>query len=219
MIHVPMFWPIMTGSAMLNEMLPVMARACRLPSEAAELWMSAVIPAPTKMAMMGLSRIVKTSLNCGKSASGFTAPLIMVMPVIKMAKPTHTEPMSFFLLLLVNMMRMMPMSATMGEKLSGFKSCTKTLSLVMPERLKIHAVTVVPMFEPMMTPMVCPSSMMPELTRPTSMTVIAEEDWIAMVMPMPSKRALKRFEVMERKIRSSLPPTIFSRLEESKCMP
>lgn len=89
----------------------------------------------------------------------------------------------------------------------------------MPERLKIHAVTVVPMFEPMMTPMVCPSSMMPELTRPTSMTVIAEEDWIAMVMPMPSKRALKRFEVMERKIRSSLPPTIFSRLEESKCMP
>ena len=70
----------------------------------------------------------------------------------------------------------------------------------MPERLKIHAVTVVPMFEPMMTPMVCPSSMMPELTRPTSMTVIAEEDWIAMVMPMPSKRALKRFEVMERKI-------------------
>lgn len=103
------------------------------------------------------------------------------------------------------------MSATMGEKLSGFKSCTKTLSLVMPERLKIHAVTVVPMFEPMMTPMVCPSSMMPELTRPTSMTVIAEEDWIAMVMPMPSKRALKRFEVMERKIRSSLPPTIFSK--------
>lgn len=83
----------------------VMARDCRMPSEAAELWMSAVMPAPTKMAMMGLSRIVKTSLNCGKSASGFTAPLIMVMPVIKMAKPTHTEPMSFFLLLLVNMMR------------------------------------------------------------------------------------------------------------------
>ena len=25
--------------------------------------------------------------------------------------------------------------------------------------------------------------------------------------------------IMERKIRSSLPPTIFSRLEESKCMP
>lgn len=65
----------------------VMARDCRMPSEAAELWISAVMPAPTKMAMMGLSRIVKTSLNCGKSASGFTAPLIMVMPVIKMAKP------------------------------------------------------------------------------------------------------------------------------------
>lgn len=54
-----------------------------------------------------------------------------------------------------------------GEKFSGFKSWMNTLSLVMPERLRIHAVTVVPMFDPMMTPTDWPSSMMPEFTRPT----------------------------------------------------
>ena len=37
---------------------------------------------------------------------------------------------------------------------------------------------------------------MPELTRPTSMTVIAEDDWIAMVMPAPSARLAKGFEVI-----------------------
>ena len=39
-----------------------------------------------------------------------------------------------------------------------------------------------------MTPMVCPSSMTPEFTSPTSITVMAEEDWMAMVMPAPSRR-------------------------------
>ena len=74
------------------------------------------------------------------------------------------------------MMRMMPTSATTGEKLSGFRRFTNTLSLSMPARDRIHAVRVVPILEPMMTPMVCPNSMTPELTRPTSITVMAEED-------------------------------------------
>lgn len=52
------------------------------------------------------------------------------------------------------------------------------------------------MFEPMMTPIVCPSCMIPELTRPTSMTVIADEDWMAMVMTAPSAMPAKRFFVI-----------------------
>ena len=43
------------------------------------------------------------------------------------------------------------------------------------------------MFEPMITPTVCPSSMIPEFTRPTSMTVSADEDWIAIVITAPKK--------------------------------
>ncbi len=70
-----------------------------------------------------------------------------------------------------------------------------------------------------MMPMVCPSSMTPEFTRPTSITVMAEEDWMAMVMPAPSSKLLKGLEVMRLSIRSSLPPAIFSRLLDMTVMP
>ena len=46
----------------------------------------------------------------------------------------------------------------------------------MPDRQTIQLVAVVPMAEPRMTPMVCWKPMMPEFTRPTSITVTAEED-------------------------------------------
>ncbi len=68
-----------------------------------------------------------------------------------------------------------PNSAMTGAKFFGF-SMEITPLPEMPDREVIHVVTVVPMFEPMITPMVWPNCMMPELTRPTSMTVMAEED-------------------------------------------
>ena len=77
----------------------------------------------------------------------------------------------------------------------------------MPVRDRIHAVRVVPMSEPMMMPMVCLNSMTPEFTRPTSITVMAEEDWMAMVMPAPSSKLLKGLEVMRLSSFSSLAAT------------
>ena len=107
-----------------------------------------------------------------------------------------------------------PARATTGEKTSGLRSRIQMTSLSMPDRERIQAVKVVPTLEPMMTPTVCPSSMMPEFTRPTSMTVTAEEDWMAMVMPAPSRRLLKRLSVIFFRSCSSLPPASFSRLED-----
>ena len=89
----------------------------------------------------------------------------------------------------------------------------------MPVRDSSHAVRVVPMLEPMMTPMVCPSSITPEFTRPTSMTVMAEEDWMAMVIPAPSSRLLMGVEVMRLRRRSNRPPAIFSRLLDMTVIP
>ena len=43
----------------------------------------------------------------------------------------------------------MPISARMGVKEEGFSSWIKKFPLEMPARLKIQAVTVVPMFAPM----------------------------------------------------------------------
>ena len=83
----------------------------------------------------------------------------------------------------------------------------------------IHVVTVVPMFEPMITPMVWPNCMMPELTRPTSITVMAEEDWIAMVMTKPSSIAIQRLSVIFFRERSREPPATFLRPPDRTFMP
>ena len=64
----------------------------------------------------------------------------------------------------------------------------KKLSLAIPLRLKIHAVTVVPMFAPMITFIACFKDISPEFTKPTTITVVAEELWIMAVTPSPVKR-------------------------------
>ena len=67
------------------------------------------------------------------------------------------------------------MSARTGVKELGLSSRSQTLELSMPPRLRSHAVTVVPPFAPMMTLMACRSVISPELTKPTTMTVVADE--------------------------------------------
>ena len=50
------------------------------------------------------------------------------------------------------------------------------LDEISDEAKAIQAVNVVPILDPMSTPMVCWNSSIPEFTRPTSITVTAEED-------------------------------------------
>ena len=115
-------------------------------------------------------------VNSGTSASGSTAPLMVSIPNIRTAKPTMIIAMSFFFSLFANMMIATPIRARMGEKEFGFKSWIKKLSLSIPERDKIQEVAVVPMLAPMMTPTAWDNFMIPEFTKPTTMTVVAEDD-------------------------------------------
>ena len=149
--------------------------------------------------------------NFGESASGLTESLMKSMPYIRMANPIRMLPISFFRLLLADIIRMIPTSANTGEKDSGFRSLTQTLSLSIPIRLRIHAVTVVPILDPIITPTVPESCMMPELTSPTSITVTAEELWITAVIPIPRNRLFSGLDVIRLKISSSFPPANFSR--------
>ena len=55
-------------------------------------------------------------------------------------------------------------------------SFTKKLSLWMPVRLRIHAVTVVPTFAPIMTWIAWRRVISPEFTKPTTITVVADDD-------------------------------------------
>ena len=97
------------------------------------------------------------------------------MPNISVAKPKSTVPTSRFLSDFENMRKIMPTSARIGVNAVGFNIFRKMLSPEMPPRLKIQAVTVVPMLAPMMTPMACFKVITLELTKPTTITVVAEE--------------------------------------------
>ena len=92
--------------------------------------------------------IVRIPVNSGTFASGLTAPLIVSIPVIKIAKPIMMVPASFFFSFLENMIKQTPMSARTGENDVGFNSCTKKFPLSIPVRLKSQDVTVVPIFAP-----------------------------------------------------------------------
>ena len=172
--------------------------------------MTAVSSAPANTPNTGLLNIVRISVNSGTSASGFTASLIVSIPNIKIANPSKISPISFFLSL-PDIYIIIPISARTGEKEDGFNMLIRKLELSIPVRLKSHEVIVVPMFAPMMIPIACDSFMMPEFTKPTTMTVVAEDDWITAVTPAPSNTALNGFEVRLSKIRSNFPPDIFSR--------
>ena len=165
------------GTAAPKETAPVAHSACRIPTEAEELWITAVSAAPLNIPRTGLENMVRIPVNSGTSASGFTAPLMVSIPVIRMAKPTRIVPRSFCFSLRANIRRQTPASARAGEKEDGFSRRRKKLLLSIPDRLKIHEVMVVPMFAPMIIPTACVSFiMMPELTNPTTITVVAEDD-------------------------------------------
>ena len=85
-------------------------------------------------------------------------------------------------------------------------SWTNRFPLSIPARLRNHAVTVVPMLAPIMMLIACFSVMRPELTKPTTITVVAEELCITAVTPRPVRSP------------ASLPAVSFSRRDRS-CPP
>ena len=85
-------------------------------------------------------------------------------------------PRCFFFSELQNIRRIIPTKANTAEKDDGFKSCITKLSPSMPERLRIQEVIVVPTLAPIIIPIAWRSFIIPEFTKPTTITVVAEED-------------------------------------------
>ena len=127
--------------------------------------------------------------------------------------------MSFLFSVFPVMIRIIPIAARTGENEDGFNSWTNTLPLLIPLRDKIHEVTVVPMFAPMIMPTTCPSFMIPEFTKPTTITVVAEEDWITAVTPAPRRTAIYRFLVSFSSTRSRRPPASLARPSPNTFIP
>ena len=138
--------------------------------------MTPVTTVPSSTPSSGLLNMVSKLPNASDSASGAIESLISFMPNISTAKPTKTPPMSRRLVFFDIIISAMPTSANIGEKFSGLSRLTNTLSLLIPVAAVSHAVSVVPTLLPMITPTVCSSCIIPEFTKPTSITVIADED-------------------------------------------
>ena len=95
----------------------------------------------------------------------------------------------------------------------GLSICINRFSLTAPplSRRRICAVMVVPIFAPRMTPTDCCSDMMPAFTKPTTMTVVADEDWITIVTTKPISSALNTLPVIFSSVFSSLEPAARSK--------
>ena len=75
----------------------------------------------------------------------------------------------------------------------------------------MHPVTLVPILAPMIIPIACATFIIPEFTNPTTITVVAEDDWIIAVTTVPRSTPLIGVFVSLYNTSSSLfPATFFS---------
>lgn len=65
---------------------------------------------------------------------------------------------------------------------------------------------VVPMLAPIIMPIACLNFIIPELTKPTTITVVADDDCITAVTPAPKRTAFIGLEVSFSSIFSNFPP-------------
>ena len=78
---------------------------------------------------------------------------------------------------------------------------------------------VVPMLAPMMIQTAWFSVIMPALTKPTTITVVAEEDWMAAVMAAPTRTPINRLAVRRSSRIFIFAPAAASRPELVICIP
>ena len=187
-----------------------MDRACRMPTAAEALCSTAVNAAPTRMPSSGWEKAVIISRKPGSLFSGATAPLMSCMPNISTAKPSRMSPTWWWSWRLENMRSNIPVTAITAARVEVEKSVAQ-LEPETLDRAMIQPVMLVPIRAPWITGTACFSFIMPEFTKPTTITEVAEEDWIMAVTPVPS-RAPRSGVPVSRKSTSSilLPATRFS---------
>ena len=191
--QVPSCAPHTIGIAIPNVTPRDIARACRIPIAAAELWIISVHATPTRTPIKGLDTLSIILLKAGTSCRGATELLIMSIPIIMTEKPMTIVPMDFFLSSLANIKKTTLPMARKGVKEDGFSSCSQKEP---PSEFKLssHAVAVVPRFAPIITPSDWDTFIMPELTRPTVITVVTE-DCTKMDSAVPKDHAATLFSV------------------------
>ena len=163
--------------------------------EAEELCRITVTTRPTQRPRKGFEKAVRRPVKDGSSARGEAAVDIVFMPIMRTAKLVMIPPTSRVRCFRAIISMNTPMMPMIGEKFAGRRSCRNRLSLWMPVVDRSQAVMVVPMLAPRITPTDCSSVMIWELTKPTTMTIVAPEDWMTAVTRVPRSAAFHLLEV------------------------
>ena len=96
-----------------------------------------------------------------------------------------------------------------GERKLKGEGRNAAISTLKPRAEISHAVTVVPMLAPIMTPMDWVNVKSPAFTKLTTITVVADDDWIRAVINTPVSIPVTLFVVIAVSIRRKLSPANF----------
>ena len=121
----------------------------------------------------------------------------MLMPTKRRPKPIKIFPIFLESVFLVAISSIIPISTATGAISEKFRAISTE-------------VTVVPMLAPIITPTACVSDIMPALTKPTTITVVADDDWMTAVTRNPTNTARNLLLVMTSSRRLSFEPAAFS---------
>ena len=115
---------------------------------------------------------------------------------------------------------MMPISATTEVSVSVDRSSIQPEVLPpISERHIIQPVMLVPIIAPMMMPIAWRTFIISELTKPTTMTEVADDDCMTAVTPVPSRMPLSCVPERRYSTTSSLLPATILRLSPISDMP
>lgn len=187
-IHFPIFCPIIIGIAICQVTTPVAESACKIQTEAEELWIIAVNTKPVKIPMIGFSNEVNNDLKLSKAVNGAKASSIVVIPQKRIQSQTKILATSFNFFLFPKRRIAAPIARRIYARTEGLRILNKRFSVPRSPSLKICAVTVLPTLDPKTTGIACDNFIIPAFTNPISIIVVAAELWIIAVTPSPNPR-------------------------------
>ena len=168
--------------------------------------MMAVKMVPVRMPTRGLEKVETRFTKASESRRGSIAALIMSMPMNRIPRPPRMLPMWWTLGFFKKTIRAMPTKAISGARTPTSRAIS-------------WPVMVVPMLAPIIIHTAWRRVIMPELTKPTTMTVVAEEDWMTAVMTAPTSTPSRRLEVSFSRMLFIRLPAAASRPELIICIP
>ena len=161
---------------------------------------------PARIPRTGLEKVDMIRMKPSDSRRGSMAELIMSMPMNSTPSPVRICPMCWSRGSLTNTISTTPRKANRGASSPTSRAMSRP-------------VTVVPMLAPMMIHTAWFRVIIPALTKPTTITVVAEEDWITAVMAAPTSTPRKRLAVSRSRIPFILLPAAASSPALIICIP